>query len=761
MTTFARPALPRPRSGRNATKLLIGLLAAALTCLAYATLAPPAHAIVETVESETVGVQPRVVGTLRDAPFEAVVNEKTEEESVFFNAQPETFEDAGGNPVLHGSNVYVDYWDPTFHYHGDWKTLIDSFLENVNREENSGADVFAVDEQYTDKSNEPSYNRLTYKGSYSDTTPYPSEGCEDPRPLASDAFFKTGPITCLTDVQIREHLKFFIEQHHLPRGMNTIYYILTPPGVAVCLDNGGPKGHCSSFAETEESKKNSFCSYHADINPSGLESGEASTILYGVIPWSAGLWGDGQFKAQDQYTEAPYCQDGGFNPAHNEEFETKLQTKTPAGWKTWEKLGGKEKEEALQTIIDGAHQEEPNGHKCPPYTEDGFCDVGLADLIINQLATEQQDITTNPLLHSWHDVAGNEVTDECRNWFAVTLGGAVIPTLEDGAGTLFNQEIGDGRYYLGESFNLASDKLNYPGIFCTPGIKLIPEFNDVSPVGVNETVGFDGGESSITLDAGVHYSKTGEQEPTYAKMKWNFGDGSPEVTGYAPGSPTCEPPWSTECAESVYHAYAYGGTYNVTLTVTDVGGNTNTVSHQVTVIGPPPEKQTPPPPTPETGGGGSSQKVVGGSTTGGGTTGGGTTASGASVPVPVATAAVVSHSLKGALSKGVAVHYQVNEQVAGHFEVLLGQKMAKRLKIHGSLASNLPVGAEPEVVIGTALVVTLKGGGSTTHIVLTKSAAKALSHVKKVPLDLRLTVRNAAIHNPATAVVVSPFTLKR
>ena len=64
-------------------------------------------------------------------------------------------------------------------------------------------------------------------------------------------------------------------------------------------------------------------------------------------------------------------------------------------------------------------------------------------------------------------------------------------------------------------------------------------------------------------------------------------------------------------------------------------------------------------------------------------------------------------------------------------------------------------------MIGTALVVTLKGGGSTTHVVLTKSASKGLRKVKKVPLDLRLTVRNAAVHNPATAVVMSAFTLKR
>ena len=208
------------------------------------------------------------------------------------------------------------------------------------------------------------------------------------------------------------------------------------------------------------------------------------------------------------------------------------------------------------------------------------------------------------------------------------------------------------------------------------------------------------------------------------------------------------------------HSYTAGGTYTVTLTVTDVGGNTASVSHEVTVIGPPPEKTTPPPPAPETGGGSSSGGGNSSANTAG-TTAGGTTATGASVPLPVATAAVVSSSLKTALKKGVAVHYQVNEQVAGHFEVLLGEKMAKHLKIHGSLATGLPAGSEPEVVIGTALVVTLKGGGSTTHVVLTKSASSGFHKVKKIALDLRLTVRNAATHSPATAVVTSAFTLKR
>ena len=53
---------------------------------------------------------------------------------------------------------------------------------------------------------------------------------------------------------------------------------------------------------------------------------------------------------------------------------------------------------------------------------DGFYDAGLADLIINQIAVQQQDIVTDPLLTAWQDSAHNEVTDECRNFFVPTTG---------------------------------------------------------------------------------------------------------------------------------------------------------------------------------------------------------------------------------------------------------------------------------------------------------------------------------------------------
>ena len=52
-----------------------------------------------------------------------------------------------------------------------------------------------------------------------------------------------------------------------------------------------------------------------------------------------------------------------------------------------------------------------------------------------------------------------------------------------------------------------------------------------------------------------------------ANYQWNFGDGTSRV------------------GASVVHQFAKGGVYTVTLTVTDRGGYSSSVSQQVTVLG--------------------------------------------------------------------------------------------------------------------------------------------------------------------------------
>jgi hypothetical protein len=759
---------------RRLAAALVTLLGLALLALGPAAL--PAGAVVVEAEGVQAGVQPHSAASPLDG---------TEDPEILFKRpEPLHFENAAGNPIVSAAHIYAIYWDPTDHYHGDWQELIDAFLERMGTASGSLNSVFSVAAQYTDSENKHAAYNSTFMGASVDTEPYPGKPhpkatdpaveCEDPDPMTGRSYpngEEMDQITCLTDAQIREQLQHYIVQHSLPTGMETVFYVLTPPGVTVCLKGGGPTGHCSDYGTTGESYANSFCSYHSDINPEKVPDGNAKTILYGVIPWSAGGYADGHLALEDE-RPGYECQDGGFNPASNpiEQLEEKKEKTKEEKEEDKKKTLKEQREIEKAEELEGPHEEQPN--QLTTVGPDGFWDHGLADVIVNQIAEEQQNIVTDPLLDSWHDPADNEDTDECRNFFAPTLGGSVSPNERTQAGNLFNQLLGSGTYYLNDAFNLAALELPYPGIPCVTGTRLEPKFTSPNPVNVGEVVGFDGMESDIMLDVGTKYSAKDEAEPTYALYTWNFGDGSPTVSGYAPGTPPgnppatlCEEPWLEPCASSTFHAYKYGGTYDVKLTVTDVGGDTAEIVHPVTVIGPaPPAEES----GSKTGGGGS-----GGSGSASDQTAPSTTTSVApapapsppapgkpvaSIPGPVAAAAAVSNSLKSVARSGLVIHYSVNEQVAGRFEVLLPASTARQLKITGRAATGLPAGFPKSLVIGQALLVTTKGGHSSVRIKFPKRTAKHLRRAHSVTLTLRLIVHNAA-KSPLSTTVTSTVVL--
>jgi hypothetical protein len=792
VTTFVRVLLPSLRA-RAATlrcrPIALGLVLSAI--VAPLLSAAPASAVVTELEGTKVGLQPREV-----ADFD---NGVTSGE----------FRNVGGGPVLPSTHTYVIYWEPKDNYHADWQRIIDNFFTGVAASSGSLANVFSVAAQYTDPANQHALYQSTALGSYQDVNAYPTSGnCTDPSPLHGGK-----ALTCLTDAQIREQLETFITQHALPKGLGTVYYLLTPPGVAVCLS----ADHCSDYPSTPEQieadeekheepsaykiYKQSFCSYHSDINPDKATDGDASTVLYAVIPWVAGGAGDLDLAPADR-NQAYECQDGAFffnaetsatekeSPkvtalaeaekrlaaekkevqeltAYEEELEKGLISKPELEAKRAalearqvEREVEERKAREAREASEGPHEQEPNqiGRG-----EDGGFDTGLADLIVSQIGVEQQNIVTDPLLNGWQDTAGKESTDECRNLFSPYEGGLSAAQFTD-AGLLFNQVFGTQKAYVNDAFDLAAIKEEFPGVPCIDGVILKPEFNQPSPVNAGELIGFDGMGSGITLDAGVKYSASGKAEPNYPTFTWSFGDGTPEVSGYAPGAPSanspavtpCEEPWLSPCAASSFHAYKYGGTYTVTLTITDVGGNTASVTHEVTVDGPL---------APGSGGGSSSGGSGGGSSsTGTGGSGSGSVPGGstlpAAVPAPVALASVVRQSLHTALRKGLVVSYSVNEQVAGHFEVLLSSALAHKLHVSGTAATGLPAGSPPELVIAKAILVTTKGGRSAVHIQFPKRTAARLAHQHKLSLMLRLIVRNAAPGGaPATSTTTTSVTL--
>jgi hypothetical protein len=742
LVTFHR--IPRsPRARGRALTLVLGAVVAALL------LAPGlANALVINVQTgattTTVGVQPTSEAKPLDgngkggggAPDAGKFNNL--EGKPVVEGEPTT----KGNPTTNSVDTYLIYWENPLDpqdpqdlrlYPGEWQALIDGFMSNLSgASETGGNDVFTVDAQYTGLTATGQTGHATgqtrFLGAYTDTNPYPvAAGC-------TDEYLKSPPeAACINDAQIREQLHTFIGQHGLKAGMNTIFYVLTPPGVGVCVGEGGAGGHCSQ--DNGQVTADGFCSYH-----SYYPDPQYGTVLYATIPWTFGDTGGIFGEAANTGSE---CQDGGWNV-------------------NAEKGGPLEQQKSPPQV-----PQEPN--QLPALGADGTWDEGVADLTVGQIASEQQNTITDPLLNAWQDkekVGGEEVgyenTDECRNFFLAIAGGSAAKKEHTEAGNLSNQTIFGGFYYANDAFNLAAQKLSYPGVPCLPGIRLIPGFTEPPTVNSGEVVGFNGMESDISLNVGETFTPSGEEKLTYPTYTWNFGDNSPEVTGYAPGGPAgnppsqlCEAPWLSPCAASTFHSYTYGGTYKVVLTVKDVAGNTATVEHTITVVGPPaPTPPGPPPPVPSTGTGSGS-----GSGSGSGGSGPGGSGSVSSIPPPVATAATVSSSIKQVARSGLVVRYTVNEQVTGRFEVLLSAAIAHRLGLSGPAATGLPPGFAKSVVIGHALLVTLKGGHSSVRIKLSKRNAKHLRRAHNVTLTLRMTVRNASSQSPLFTTVMSSSVL--
>jgi PKD repeat protein len=87
-----------------------------------------------------------------------------------------------------------------------------------------------------------------------------------------------------------------------------------------------------------------------------------------------------------------------------------------------------------------------------------------------------------------------------------------------------------------------------------------------TPTNNPPTAGFTGGPCVVNVDCQFSDTST-DTDGTITGWSWNFGDGTPVVTGQA----------------SLAHRFAAAGTYQVMLTVTDNGGATAQITQSITV----------------------------------------------------------------------------------------------------------------------------------------------------------------------------------
>ena len=298
-----------------------------------------------------------------------------------------------------------------------------------------------------------------------------------------------GPYSkCLFDEQLQSELSTYIEKEGLPTGPTQLYFLLLPHKVVSCFPEEDPE------IKEEACSNNVFCAYHSSI-----EGGTSQEILYANIP----------FSLLDSES-AKGCQFDGHS--------------------------------AIQL---------PNGDATGTNETTRYADVAL-----KYTSHEYIEAATDPLGEAWIDGTGQEIGDKCNftgngsepgedpNAFLPELGGSA------GSGTLFNQAINTGSYYLQSEWDNA-------GKACL----MKPLELKAAAFTLSSTSQFVGSPVSFSGTAVDPYG--GE-----LSFSWDFGDGN-TGTGASPS-----------------HTYAAPGVYTVSMTPKDslTDSTTTPVEHTVTLL---------------------------------------------------------------------------------------------------------------------------------------------------------------------------------
>ena len=307
-------------------------------------------------------------------------------------------------------------------------------------------------------------------------------------------------------------------------------------------------------------------------------------------------------------------------------------------------------------------------------------DAGIR--LVSPLSQASMGAITNPGLNGWFALNGSEIND---NGGCVSEGGGVdnVPV-----GTSSQNP-----YLLQHEYNnggaIASDPFTYFG--CAPNVILAPNFVIPSAVNQGELVELDGSSTSTTLLV------------PNAGYQWSFGDGA-SATG-----------------PSVEHSYSKGGTYTITLTVTDRGGNQQTLSQTISVLG------------------ANGQPVPAGSSAGqqGGS------GSGLAGPLQIRLQ-LMPQGLRQLLRSGIELRVTANEGANGFAYVSIPRRLAKRLHIRA--------GRRQEVVIGEGTISEVKAGTVTLYLHLAKGTAAKLRRASLVTFKISLQlIGQAGDHVTAAA----------
>ena len=639
-----------------------------------------------------------------------------------------------GGQVMHKNETFALTWDQQRGYWSQTRGYVEQFLRDVADSTGSLGSPFAVTSQYNDGGGR-AQNASMFGGgcidygvtgssscNFGNPTgaghDFPANGC----PVTGDSFVTPGLVimnnVCLTDAQLQSELATMIAQTGIlgrtQPGYTPLVTLMVPPRVKTCLDAAGtfcavngnltPPPPAVTSANTAAGKIPAG-TYHVVVtyDLSGNESAPSASqtvtttdsnsqnsqitisappVAPGETGWNAYVTGpnglrytlqNGSPTANATDLTLTQLTSGGATPPDEMAY---------CSYHSQVNVGGTEVAYVVQPWSAGTACDEPDAPIIPNNPTVTQMAVGVGQRLVSPLSQAELAAIVNPGLNGWAGRDGSEIED---NEGCVPLGNQLDKVTLGGSG--------QNPYYLQRESNNAGilefDPVTYFG--CAPQVDLNPSFVAPSAVDEGDVVQFDGSSTDSTLIV-----------PNQG-YSWNFGDGS------------------TATGPSVVHAYAEGGTYKVTLTVTDRGGYVNTLSQSIQVLGADGlaavTPSTPSTPAPTTGGGS-------GSTT--------------STPGLTVHLQMLPQSLKAVLQHGIAVRVSSSAAANGIATVWITRAAARQ--------AHIKTGKGPAVRIGLGTVSSISNGTVTLRLHLSPAVAKKLRQLGHLAVTVRLALVASGNH---------------
>ncbi len=437
-----------------------------------------------------------------------------------------------GGPVMHSDANYSLYWEPSGHTSSaSYKNIIDGYFSNVATASGSSGNDYSVATQYYDGQGPIAY-QASFGGRLLDTHAYPASGCPE-----------VGGEPCLTDNQLIAELNSTISSQGLPRGLGTVYYIFTPPGVITCFDNTG--SDCSAGATPANF---TYCAYHSSFG-----KGTSST-LYAVLPYGAVDGCDSYMRPNGDDADAT------LDDVSHENIEAITD---PLG-NAWYDNSGDEIADKCAYVYGSSL----GGSGTAQYNEQ----IGTGNYYL-------QEEWSNASSSCVQRMAGGTVGSPTAAFTysptspatgqTVTFNGS--SSTDTGANiTSYAWNFGDGKTSTGVS---APHAYTQAGTY-TVSLKVTDSsgqtstaIKTVAVAAVGPTAAFTFSPAAPTAGQTVTFNGSGSTDTgsTIRSYAWTFGDGR------------------TGSGVSINHAYSAPGTYTVTLKVIDGASRSSTTTQTVTV----------------------------------------------------------------------------------------------------------------------------------------------------------------------------------